>query len=343
MIRSDLEKLKNKVVDLKIDIAGRRKTPLLDILFPRGGREWLKRTFTIYEDGGATENIPCVDEGASSYPLKRNPGTVRDAYPMKLFPSKFLTGEDILEMSSFTDMQVNSFLESKRQMLINTIFKSMEAQAATIFTGTEGTMSYYKALGTETIVAGDTINFGTMGTAAYTDVPGAVGWDQPAATISDITSVLQYAKLQVAAEYRGSGIFLCGQDMWNYAAAIVDSHDGTIRNENTYIDRKNNVLYVQGYELVYIPGTYYTIAADGTRTAADFIADNSIFWISDDLPRDLLFFRTANIEKGFPAAAYVLDGMIKKDPPGVKMLAESRPLPYLYSAGICSIDAYDGT
>ena len=294
------------------------QTPVMDLIYPLR----VNHPFPVvgYKDLGLPPgNIPVVRRGTQSYPLvpKDNSVTMIEVQPVN--PSVFLSAADLNNLKLLDPQGQQQYIDNQIDNLRRACRATAEALAAQSLTGSIS----YPLRGEGGALLTYDILFGTP--ASITE---SKKWDDANTRISDIIKTL--GKMMDALKKTAPAmdvVFLCGFDVY---AALVEKI-GALPNSVVAQVGADFVSLGGVAKIQLLPATYIDLT---TGQAVSAIPAKTVLAVDRSAGFKLIYAALDNLEAGLVALPFYAQPIPTQDPSGVKIVAESKPLPVPNVKGI---------
>lgn len=296
------------------------KTPTMDLLFPVSQN--VPRPLIGYRDLGLpTGNIPVVRRGTASYPLGAQEGSINYIEPQPVSPSEFLKGSDVNNLRMLNESSIQQEIDNVFDRLRRACRATAEALAIQSLTGK---ISYFmRADGGATIPY--EVEYGTIGDASANvttkfDAAGA----KSSTVIKGIAAILEVLKDKVD----GNAIeILSGFDTF---AALCDLA-GATSNRSVMEATQTGINVGGGFTIRLFANTYKNLSSGA---AVPVVPAKHLLVVDKEAGFKMLYAALDSMEAGQQALPFFATYEEKKDPSGINIIGESKPLPVVNVKGI---------
>lgn len=296
------------------------KTPTMDLLFPVSQN--VPRPIIGYKDLGLpVGNIPVVRRGTASYPLGATDGSINFIEPQPVNPSEFMTGADVNNLRMLNDSSIQQEINNVFDRLRRACRATAEALAIQSLTGK---INYFmRSDGGGTIPY--EVEYGTIGDASAQvttkfDAAGA----KISTVVKGIAAILEVLKQNVD----GNDIeILAGFDVY---AALCDLV-GTASNRAVADASASGISIGGGFTIRLFSNTYKNLS---TGASVPVVPAKNLLIVDKQAGFKMLYAALDSIEAGQQALPFFATYEEKKDPSGINIIGESKPLPVVNVKGI---------
>ena len=286
-------------------------TPVMDLLY----KTRINHPFPVvgYRDLGLPQgNIPVIRRGTQSYPLVPKDGSVSMIEVQPVSPSVFLTAADINNLKMLDNSGVQQLVDNQIESLSRVCRMTAEALAAQSLTGAIA----YPLRGEGGALLSYDVSYGTPASVAV-----AKRWDDAATKIADIIKSLGQMVDAIKKTSAGTDVvFLAGFDVY---AALVDKVAAL--NNSAVAQVGPDSISFGGVAKVMLLSANYTDIATGSAVSA--IPAKTVLAIDKAAGFRLIYAALDNMDAGLVAMPFYAQPIESRDPSGVKILGESKPLP----------------
>jgi hypothetical protein len=286
------------------------KTFIMDLVYPESVRKNHPFDKLSYEDMGLpTKNIPLVTRGSVSFAIKPEETTLKIIEPANVTPSEFLSATDANRVNTLQAGAKQVLFDNKIDKLRRIVRKTTEALAAQSITGkieydirtADGTIEKY------------VVNFGTPKTVSITKK-----WDAADATFGDIIASTGEIVQDLQKTSDGTDIIhLIKRDVYKALANKATKNENLIKVERDRITVGADVFYVCNSQ-------YYDYKAKAYK---DAIPDKTVITLARDDAFSLFYCALDSFDADFAGLPFFVEELWIKDPNGVKLIGQSRPMP----------------
>lgn len=286
-------------------------TPVMDLIY----KARTNHPFPVvgYKDLGLPQgNIPVIRRGTQSFPLVPKDGSISMIEVQPVNPSIFLTAADINNLKMLDSSGVQQLVDNQIEVLSRVCRMTAEALAAQSLTGGIS----YALRGEGGAMLTYEVGYGTPATIAISKK-----WDDPATKIADIVKSLGEISDKLRKTAPGTDVvFLTGFDVY---AALVDKVGAL--NNSAVAQVGADYISFGGAAKVQLLSASYTDPATGASVSA--IPAKTILAIDKAAGFRLIYAALDNLDAGLVAMPFFAQPVESKDPSGVKVIGESKPLP----------------
>jgi len=296
------------------------KTPVMDLIFT----DRINHPFPyvgVEDLGLPQENVPLVRREAQSYPVTGPSLSVSIIEPQPVKPSTFIPQSTLNDMVNMFAQRQQQVLDSRHDRLRRACRTTAEALCIQALTGT---ISYPLSL------AG-----GGLGT--YTVAYGSIGdassgvtkkFDAEGAKISDVVKGLEAIVEALKEKSDGNDvIYGCGFDVFSVLCDLV----GAQSNASVAMAMSDGISIGGGIKINLMNYTYKNLK---TKAKVPVIPAKNILAIDRQAGHKLIYAALDSLDAGLQAMPYFATFDQMKDPAGVKIIGESKPLPVVNVNGI---------
>lgn len=294
------------------------RTPVMDLIYPNR----VNHPFPVvgYKDLGLPAgNIPVVRRGSQSYPLVPKDGSVTMIEVQPVNPSVFLSAADLNNLKLLDPQGQQQYIDNQIDTLRRACRATAEALAAQSLTGAIS----YPLRGEGGAFLTYDIVYGTP--ASVTE---SKKWDESTTKISDIIKTL--GKMMDTLKKTAPAMdvmFLCGFDVY---AALVEKV-GALPNSAVAQVGADFISIGGVAKIQLLPATYIDLT---TGQAVSAIPAKTVLAVDRSSGFRLIYAALDNLEAGLVALPFYAQPVNMQDPSGVKIVAESKPLPVPNVKGI---------
>jgi hypothetical protein len=287
------------------------KTPVMDLLYTRR----INHPFPVV---GARDlalppgNIPVIRRGTQSFPLVPKDGSITMIEVQPVSPSIFLTAADLNNLKMLESTGIQQLVDNQIDTLRLTCRLTAEALAAQSLTGAIS----YAMRGEGGGMLKYEVEFGTPATVTI-----AKKWDDVATKIGDIIKSLGEIVDKLKKTSPGMDVvFLTGFDVY---AALVDK---VAALNNTAVAQVGpDFISFGGVAKIQLLSANYTDLI--TKQTVSAIPAKTVLAVDKSDGFRMIYAALDNMDAGLVAMPFFAQPIESKDPSGVKVLGESKPLP----------------
>ncbi len=301
------------------------KTPVMDIIFSDRQQRPLP-VIGVDEITATTQTVPVVRRGAASTPISGDNKTIGYIEPLPVRPSDFLGAKDLndfklLDSTASRQTWVSAKTDSLRR-IVRWTTEALCSQALT------GVISYPLKLegGYDTY----RVDYAAPHTVEITKK-----WDAADLKIKDVyANLLDMHQAIEEAGFGGEVEIWAGKKVYPYIVNLADS--ATPKDKIKVEVGKDGGVWI-GEFLIKRRAETYKEPENGTATP--IVAENKIVMIGKDGGHRLFYAAVDDMDANLLPMPFFVKPIETKDPSGVKLLAESKPLPAPNTHAICWADA----
>jgi len=297
------------------------KTPIMDLLFT--DRRNIPRPLIGVRDFGFNPgNIPVVRRGTIAYPLSGSDGSVNFIEPQPVNPSRFISGADLNNLRAANESTIQQEVDNIIDELRRACRVTAEALAVQSLSGK---ISYWMRSGGGTLESYE-VEYGTIGDATSKITKK---FDATGAKISDvvrgIAGVLDVLK---ARKVDGNDVAIfSGFDVF----AVLCDLAGAQSNASVAQATANGISIGGGFTIQLLASTYTNLSS---KAAIPVVPVKHILVIDKQAGHKMIYAGLDSIGAGQQALPFYADYEETKNPSGVNVIAESKPLPVANVQGI---------
>jgi len=296
------------------------RTPIMDLFF--GDVRTIPRPVVGTKDLGLpTGNIPVVRRGTQSFPINAGVGSINMIEPQPVNPSEFLSGADLNNLSmlnqSGIQVEINNIIDRLRRACRATA-EALAVQALT------GAIAYPMQSGG---ILGENyeVDFGTIGDASAGvtkkfDAAGVKASD----VVKGVSAILEVLK-QTA---DGNDVaILAGFDVF---AALCDIA-GANPNASVMQAMADGISVGGGFKIQLLASSYKNLA---TGASVPVVPLKHLLIVDKQAGHKMIYAGLDSLDAGLQALPFFATYENKKDPSGVNVIGESKPLPVVNVNGL---------
>lgn len=297
------------------------KTPIMDLLF--ADRRNIPRPVVGAKDLGLNpENLPVVRRGTHSSPMSASGGSITLIEPQPVNPSEFISGADLNNLRSMNESSIQQEIDNIIDRLRRGCRATAEALSIQALTGK---INYWLRAEAGLLESYE-VEYGTIG-----DASGEVAkkFDAAGAKVSDVIKAVEAVILALKARgVDGNDVLIgCGFDVFAVLCDLV----GDIKNSSIAVVSTSGISFGGGFTVQLLPQTYRNLE---TKAAVPVIPAKHLLVVDKGAGHKMLYAGLDSIGAGQQALPFYADYEESKDPSGVKVIAESKPLPVVNVKGI---------
>ena len=300
-------------------------TPLMDLLFPANRRVQKASPFVSVADiKGVTGAVPLVRRDGRSVPIDPTKSTnmLVEVDPIKV--SRFLSGKDVNDLISFGQAQsIQATVEENIGYCRDKISETTEVLCRQALTGK---IAYPYATedgqgGTCEIELGkpQTLTAATLKTNS---------------TLAEIQGLFEKALTEYQAKVGTAGkpVFMLGATVYSNLISALSALNGGFNAFAKWTD--TGLVLLGRYEIMSMALTF---VLPGDKTVYSVVADNQIKIIDLANPGKLFYAALDDLEANLAPLPFFAKTWEEKDPSGVKIVGESKPLPAIAMSRVAVI------
>lgn len=303
-----------------------QKKPTRSVIFERvfGTRSQKGTAYiNIHEIADGAKSVPVIRRGGQAFPVSGRGGSVNLIEPMAIRLSDFISAaklNDLRALYGDGSERGQSLVQAEIDRMINGLMRRTEmtrnalcAQAIT------GKIDYQMASGGG--FERYEVEYGTPHSHTISKK-----WDADATKLSDIVKDLTTMTQQIAkAGYAGTVEFLIGTDVFG---ALINKINGLPQGERMGAVIRQDGIDMLGYTFYLVNGTYADRSATGADVVKPEIDPKTIIGWADGYS-ELIYCAVDDIEGNLEPSPFFAKSFESKDPSGVNVISESKPLPVL--------------
>jgi len=296
------------------------KTPIIDLFFSDSRN--IPRPVVGYKDLGLPpENLPVVRRGTHSSPMYANGSNITFIEPQPVNPSEFISGADMNNLRSLNATSIQQEIDNIIDRLRRGCRATAEAMAIQALTGKidywlrgDGGLESYE------------VEYGTIGDASASVTKK---FDATGAKISDVIKAVEAIILALKARgVDGNNVIIgCGYDVFAVLCDLI----GDTKNSSVAVVSTSGISFGGGFSISLLPQTYRNLS---TQAAVPVVTAKHMLVIDKEAGHKLIYAGLDSLGAGQAALPFYADYEETKDPSGVKVIAESKPLPVVNVKGI---------
>jgi hypothetical protein len=307
-----------------VDTLGRlpdMRTPIMDLLFSTT-RNIPRPVVGVRDFGFVPINQPVVRRGSGSQPITGASGSVDYIEPQPVNPSEFISGADLNNLRSANESSLQQEIDNIIDSLRRACRATAEALAVQSLTGK---INYWMRAAGGAFEPYE-VDFGTIGNAstAVTKKFDAadVKLSDVVKTVSGILEVLKKRKVD------GNDVALfAGFDVF---AALLDIAGA--QSNSAIVQASASGIVIGGGLTVQLLGSSYTNLASGA--AVPVVPAKHLLVVDRQAGHKMIYAGLDSVPADGQALPFYADYEETKDPSGVKIIGESKPLPVVNVQGI---------
>jgi len=296
------------------------KTPVMDLFF--GDVRTVPRPVVGYKDLAlSTGNIPVVRRGSQSYPLGAGAGSINMIEPQPVNPSEFISGADLNNLTmlgqSSVQLEINNIIDRLRRACRATA-EAIAVQALT------GKINYFMRVEGGVNVSYE-VDYGTIGNASASV---AKKFDAAGVKASDVIKALAAIIDALKDTAEGNDVaILAGADVY---AALCDIA-GANPNASVIQAMSDGVSVGGGFKVQLLGATYKNL---DSGASVPVVPAKHLLVVDKQAGHKMIYAGLDSLDAGLQAMPFFATYETLKDPSGVKVIGESKPLPVVNVAGI---------
>lgn len=295
------------------------KSPAMDLIYPDRTQHPLA-VLGVDEISEVAQTVPVVRRGSPSTPVVTDAREISYIEPLPLRPSTTLTAVDLNNFKLLDNSGRDVWIGAKMDLLRRIVHRSTEALCAQSLTGTitypvklQGSYDSYQ------------VAFGTP--QSYEPEKA---WDDTAAKISD--SFRTFTEMQVLLQEAGYG----GQaEIWagkNAFYALMILAEKVTSTAKIRVEISAEGVFVGNYLVKLRAETYKN---PETGAFVQIVPDDKIVMVAKDANHRLFYCAVDDLDANLVPMPFFVKPIEQKDPSGIKLVAESKPLPVPVPKAIC--------
>jgi len=320
----DLNLRKYFTVAALVDLLGRLpnlSTPVIDLLF--GDTRNIPRPLIGVRDFGFTpKNIPVVRRGSVAYPLTGGEGTVNFIEPQPVNPSRFISGADLNNLRSANESSIQQELETIIDELRRACRSTAEALSVQSLTGK---INYWMRSGGGALEPYE-VEYGTIGNASSAVTKK---FDASGAKISDVVKAVA-AVIDVLKKRNVNGNDIAIFSGFDVFAVLCDLA-GAQSNASVATAAADGISIGGGFKIQLLAASYTNLA---NKQSVPVVPEKNILVIDKQAGHKMIYAGLDSLGSGQQALPFYADYEETKNPSGVNIIAESKPLPVVNVQGI---------
>jgi hypothetical protein len=296
------------------------RTPVMDLLF--GNVVNVPRPVVGYKDMGLPSgNIPVVRRGTQSTPLSESSGSISMIEPQPVNPSEFLSGADLNNLTMLGQTSIQQEITNIIDRLRRPCRATAEALAVQALTGK---INYFMRVGGGANIPYE-VDYGTIGDAT---AGIAKKFDAAGVKISDVVKGVAAILEVLKATADGNDIaILAGFDVF---AALCDIA-GANNNASIATASADGISIGGGFKIQLLASTYKNL---DTGAAVPVVPAKHLLVVDKQAGHKMIYAALDSIDAGLQPLPFFATYETTKDPSGVKVIGESKPLPVVNVNGI---------
>lgn len=304
-----------------VDALGRLpelKTPIMDKFFS-DVRNVPKPIIGIKDMGLPTGNVPVVRRGSSSIPLAGQDGKLSFVEPQPVNPSDFVSGADLNNLRAMNETSIQQEIDNIIDRLRRASRATAEALAAQALTGK---IAYWMRGGPGDLLAYE-VDYGTIGTATI-----STKFDASGAKLSDVIKGISLMLAELKKKSDGNNIsILAGMDVFAVLCDLV----GAVGNASVASAAADGLMIGGGLKIELDASTYKNLQS---KAAVPVVPAKSLLIVDKGAGHKMIYAGLDSIESGQTALPFFVTYEETKDPSGIKVIGESKPLPVVNVNGL---------
>jgi hypothetical protein len=287
-------------------------TPIMDLIYPEAVR--FNHPFdrlSVSDLGLPAKNIPLVTRGSVSYSIKPDKTTLKQIEPANIAPSDVVDASDLNRLKTLGFAQQQQFVENKINEFRNRVRLTTEAMATQSITGkinydirtADGNKDKYE------------VNFGTPETVTLDKK-----WDANDAKAQHI--VAGVGKIIESMQKTSLGADIVHLINWDVYSALVGISAALNNPELIKVFEKH--IQIGTAKFILCAAQYHDYKTDTNVSA---IPAKTVISIARDDAFKLAYCALDSVEANFAAMPFFVRQIKTDDPEGIKLIAQSRPMP----------------
>ncbi len=296
------------------------KSPTMDLIYP-GRSQHPLAVLGVDEISEVALTVPVVRRGSPSTPVVTDAREISYIEPLPLRPSTTLTAVDLNNFKLLDNSGRDVWVSAKMDILRRIVHRSTEALCAQSLTGTITYPVKLQGGGYDSYQ----VVFGTP--QSY--VP-ATAWDNAQAKITDIFKT--FTEMQVLlqeAGYGGQVEIWAGKTAFYGLMALAEKVTSTARIR---VEISAEGVFVGNYLVKLRAETYKN---PETGLFVQIVPDDKIVMVAQDANHRLFYCAVDDLDANLVPMPFFVKPIEQKDPSGIKLVAESKPLPVPVPKAIC--------
>jgi hypothetical protein len=296
------------------------RTPVMDLFF--GDVKTVPRPVVGTKDLGLpVGNIPVVRRGSMSYPLAGNNASIGMIEPQPVNPSDFLSGADLNNLTMMNQSSIQAEITNLLDRLRRACRATAEALAVQALTGK---INYFMRADGGVNVPYE-VEYGTIGdaSAAVTKKFDAAGV-KASDVIKGLAAIIEALKQTCDGN---DNEILAGADVY---AALCDIA-GANPNASVISAMSDGISVGGGFKVRLFGATYKNL---DTGALVPVVPAKNILVVDKQAGHKMIYAALDSLDAGLQAMPFFASYETLKDPSGVKVIGESKPLPVVNINGI---------
>lgn len=296
------------------------KTPIMDALFT--DRRNVPRPVVGARDLGLNPgNLPVVRRGTASYPMSGSDGSVTLIEPQPVNPSEFISGADLANLRSLNESSIQQEIDGIIDRLRRGVRATTEALAIQALTGS---IAYWMRGGGGALEPYE-VSYGSIGDASALVT---TKFDAAGAKISTVVKGIAAILAELKKKVDGNDVgFYAGSDVF----AVLCDLAGAQSNASVAQATARGISIGGGLVIELLPSSYTNLS---TKAAVPVVPAKNILAIDKAAGHKILYAGLDSLDAGQQALPFFATYEQTKDPSGVKVIAEAKPLPVVNVNGI---------
>ena len=307
-----------------VDTLGRLpklSTPIMDLLF--SDERFIPRALIGVRDFGFDPvNIPVVMRGTQSHPLTGSGGKLEYIEPQPVNPSEFISGADLKNLRDANESNVQQEIDNFVERLRRACRKTSEALAIQSLTGE---INYWMK-GAGGVLEPYKVTYGTIGDAS---AKVTKKFDAEGAKISDVVkAVAGILEVLKARKVDGNDVSIfCAFDVF----AVLCDIAGAQSNAAVATATAEGISIGGGFNIKLLASTYTNLSS---KAAIPVVPAKHLLIVDKQAGHKMIYAGLDSMDSDQQALPFFVTHETSKDPSGVKIIAETKPLPVVNVAGI---------
>lgn len=296
------------------------RTPVMDLFF--GDVRTVPRPVVGTKDLGLpTGNIPVVRRGSQSFPLGASGSSISMIEPQPVNPSEFISGADLNNLTMLNQSGIQAEIANIIDRLRRACRATAEALAVQALTGK---INYYMRADGGANVPYE-VEYGTIGDASSSV---AKKFDAAGVKASDVIKALAAILEVLKAKTDGNDVaILAGADVY---AALCDIA-GANPNASVMQAMADGISVGGGFSIKLLGATYRNL---DSGAAVPVVPAKHILIVDKQAGHKMIYAALDSLDAGLQPLPFFATYETLKDPSGVKVIGESKPLPVVNVNGI---------
>jgi hypothetical protein len=307
-----------------VDTLGRLpalKTPIMDLLFSTT-RNIPRPVVGVRDFGFVPINQPVVRRGSGSQPLGGGGGSIDYIEPQPVNPSRFISGADLNNLRNANESSVQQEIDNIIDEIRRACRITAEALAIQSLTGT---INYWmRAEGG--VLEPYVVEYGAIGNASSAVTKK---FDASGAKISDVVKGIA-AILEVLKKRKVDGndvAIFAGFDVF----AVLCDLAGAQSNSSIAQASASGINIGGGFTIQLLGSTYTNLQ---NKDSVPVVPEKNLLVVDRQAGHKMIYAGLDSVPADGQALPFFVDYEETKDPSGVKIIGEAKPLPVVNVQGI---------